>query len=189
MIKEHGREFELRHGDRAMPEAKAPKLLGEALVGRLGLCLDNQPYIVPVNFAFKDGHIYVHCAEAGMKIDFLRGNSRVCFEVDERIGTVADPVICDYDTAYRSVIVFGRGRLVTGLQEKTDAMRLIAVKYAFGKEVEAARNLSSMTVDEYRSSLGSSTSVIDITVERLTGKNYGTEATKLGAHATLYKDR
>jgi nitroimidazol reductase NimA-like FMN-containing flavoprotein (pyridoxamine 5'-phosphate oxidase superfamily) len=166
-------EFELRHGDRTMPEAEALKLLGGALVGRLGLSRDDQPYIVPVNFAFKDGHIYVHCAEAGMKIDFLRANSKVCFEVDERIGTVADPVICDYDTAYRSVIIFGLARLVMDLQEKTDAMRLIAVKYAFGKDVEAARKLSSTTVDEYRSSQGSLTSVIDIIVERLTGKYYG----------------
>jgi nitroimidazol reductase NimA-like FMN-containing flavoprotein (pyridoxamine 5'-phosphate oxidase superfamily) len=172
-----------------LPDAETLKLLGGALVGRLGLSRDDQPYIVPVNFAFKDGHVYVHCAETGMKIDFLRANSKVCFEVDGRIGTVAEPVICDYDTAYRSVIVLGRARLLMDLQEKTDAMRLIAVKYAFGKDAEAARKLSSATVDEYRSSLGSLTSVIDVTVERLTGKHYGTEATELGTHAILHRDR
>lgn len=184
--KEYG--FELRHGDRAMPDAEARKLLAGALVGRLGLSRDDQPYIVPVNFAFKDSHLYVHCAETGMKIDFLRANSKVCFEVDERIGTDSDPVICNYDTTYRSAIIFGRARLVTDLEEKTTAMRLIATKYAFGKDVEAALRLSSTTVDEYRSSQGSSTSVIEITVERLTGKHFEAADLKPGSHDTLHKD-
>ena len=179
---------DLRKKDRAMPEAETLETLRSAMVGRLGLCRDDQPYIVPLNFAYQDDHIYAHCAETGMKVEFILSNSNVCFEVDERIGTVADPVICDYDTAYRSVIVFGRAHLLTTLQEKTHAMRLIATKYSFGKDLEAARKLSIITVDKYRSPLGSSTSVIDITVERITGKSYGTENTKLGPHATLRQD-
>jgi hypothetical protein len=157
-----------------MPETVTLEALRNAQVGRLGLCREGQPYIVPLNFAYQDGHIYAHCAETGTKIDFIRSNPNVCFEVDERIGTMADPVICDYETAYRSVVIFGRARVLTNLEEKTSAMRLIAVKYAFGKDLEAARKLGAITVDRYRSSLSSRICVIDIVIDRMTGKHYGT---------------
>lgn len=162
-----------------MEETETLELLQTAQVGRLCLSRNDEPYVVPVNFAYENGHVYVHCAETGMKIDFVRSNPRVCFEIDERFGTLAAPVMCGYDTAYRSVIVFGTARLLTDLDEKTSAMRLIAVKYALGKDVEAANKLGATTMDKYRSSLGSPTTVIDITVERMSGKHYGTEHSKL----------
>jgi nitroimidazol reductase NimA-like FMN-containing flavoprotein (pyridoxamine 5'-phosphate oxidase superfamily) len=160
----------LRLIDRKMIEAEVDKTLRTARVGRLGLCRNGQPYVVPINFAYENGRIYFHCADVGMKIEFLRDNPSVCFEVDEHHGIMAAPMVCNYDTAYRSVIASGTARILTDLKEKTVGLKSIVAKYA-GRE--NAEKLESKTVDGYRSPQGSKTIVVEITIERITGKSYG----------------
>jgi len=57
------------------------ELLGRQLVGRLGCHANGTTYVVPISYAYKDGHIYCHTAE-GLKISILRQEPRVCFQVD-----------------------------------------------------------------------------------------------------------
>jgi len=151
-----------------MDKKEIHELLQTAQVGRLGLCRNNQPYIVPLNFAYENGHIYFHCADTGMKVEFLQGNSLVCFEVDEFIETMIAAVACSSDTAYRSVIAFGKARILNNLQEITDALRLIVAKYAGNED---AQKLEARVVDEHRSSEGAKTIVVDMTVDQITGKH------------------
>jgi nitroimidazol reductase NimA-like FMN-containing flavoprotein (pyridoxamine 5'-phosphate oxidase superfamily) len=53
--------------------------------GRLGCARDNQPYIVPVYFAYEPDHVYGF-ATFGQKIDWMRTNPRVCIQSDEVLG-------------------------------------------------------------------------------------------------------
>jgi len=159
----------LRRKDRAITKAEVDQILQTGMVGRLGLSRNNQPYIVPLNFAYQDGHVFFHSAETGMMIDFLRSNASVCFEVDEHIATVPAATACQYDTAYRSVIAFGTARIMTNLEERTAALRLIAAKYA-GRE--HAEELTARTVEKFRSSRESGTVVVDLVVDRVTGKAF-----------------
>jgi hypothetical protein len=157
-----------------MIEADVDTMLQTTLVGRLGLCCGSQPYVIPINFAYHKGHIYFHCADVGMKIQYLRNNPIVCFEVDEHVGTVEAPVICNYETAYRSVVAFGRATILADHEKKTTALRLIVAKYAGN---ENAQKLETRTVEKYRSPKGSETVVVDIKIEKVTGKRYSTEQT------------
>ena len=158
----------LRRSDRSMIKSEIDQLLRTAKIGHLGVCLNNQPYIVPLNFAYENNHIYFHCADSGQKIQFLRNNPSVCFEVAECNATTTGLTLCDSDTAYRSVVAFGTARIVTNLEEKTTALRSIVAKYMGD---ERARDLGSRTVDKYRSSQGSATTVVKITIEHMTGKH------------------
>jgi nitroimidazol reductase NimA-like FMN-containing flavoprotein (pyridoxamine 5'-phosphate oxidase superfamily) len=159
---------ELRRKERAATKEEVDQILRTANVGRLGLSKNNQPYVVPLNFFYDEtGHIYVHSAESGMMIEFLISNPTVCFEVDEYIATIPDEFTCKFDAAYRSVIVFGTARILTDLEQRTNALKLIVAKYAGREHAEA---LDTVMVDKYRSSLGSETTVIDMTIERVTGK-------------------
>jgi len=160
----------LRRKELAMTETDIDKLLRSALVGRLGLCKDNEPYVVPLNYAYEKNHIYFHCAETGTKMEYLHQNPAVCFEVDEHITTMTAPVPCDCSTVYRSVIVFGTAQIVTDLEEKAAALRLIVTKYV---GIENAQKLGTATVDRYRSGHGSKTMVVKITIKVITGKHYG----------------
>lgn len=148
------------------------RILETAKVGRLALCCDGQPYVVPLNFVYENRHIYFHSADRGMKIEFLRRNPRICFEVDEYVATIPGPIACKYDTAFRSVIAFGTGTVVEDPEEKTRALRLIVGKYA-GPEM--AERLEAETVEGYRSSQGRRTVIVAMTIERLTGKSHGLE--------------
>ena len=66
-------------------------------VGRLACARDNQPYLVPINFAFDGTYLYGFTT-LGQKIEWMRSNPQVCFEMDEVSGS----------NEWMSVIVFGR---------------------------------------------------------------------------------
>ena len=153
----------MRRSDRAIEDtAEIAKIMNDAQVGRLGLSMNEQPYVVPVNFAFDHERIYFHCADTGMKLDFLHNNTRVCFEVDENLGTVPGSAPWLFGTAYRSVIAFGVARVLSDYKEKARAARLITIKYA-GKEM--ADKITPAITETYRSSRGSQVVVVEIKVE------------------------
>ena len=58
------------------------QLLGSQLVGRIGCHADGLTYVVPVSYAYEAGSIYIHSLD-GMKLDMMRKNPQVCFEVDD----------------------------------------------------------------------------------------------------------
>lgn len=52
-------------------------------VGRLACIVAGEPYVVPITYTYKEGFIYGHTMP-GQKLDAMRGEPRVSFEVDER---------------------------------------------------------------------------------------------------------
>ena len=65
-----------------MTEEECRALLARASLGRLGCSRDNQPYVVPVYFAYEPDFIYV-LSTLGQKNEWMRANPKVCLEVDE----------------------------------------------------------------------------------------------------------
>jgi nitroimidazol reductase NimA-like FMN-containing flavoprotein (pyridoxamine 5'-phosphate oxidase superfamily) len=80
-----------------MTEQECRSALADASFGRLGCAFEDQPYIVPVYFAYDDGYVYV-LGTAGQKIEWMRRNPKVCLLVDE----IAS------ETRWTSVIALGR---------------------------------------------------------------------------------
>ncbi|MDQ6694423.1 MAG: pyridoxamine 5'-phosphate oxidase family protein [Chloroflexota bacterium] len=169
-------KYTIRKTSRLMSEeVELVSLLKSARVGRIAVIADGEPYVVPMNYAYIPGdpaanipaRILVHGADRGRFLIAIGANPRVCFEVDEHITTLPDPVLCEYDTAYISVLCFGHARLLQPVKERTEAMRAISLKYAPPEEVARLRE---STVEKYRSSLGAQTGVVEIIVERMTGK-------------------
>jgi nitroimidazol reductase NimA-like FMN-containing flavoprotein (pyridoxamine 5'-phosphate oxidase superfamily) len=148
-------------------EAKISSFLSSALTGYLGLADDNEPYVVPLNFVWWNGAIYVHGAEEGRKMEMLKKNSRVCFTVSENFGTMVHPVPAKTDTGYMSVMLFGEASIVHDLDEATEAMQQLLDKYVPGY---FSSPLSKHHVESYRSSMGSRTVVIKIIPDIITAK-------------------
>ena len=63
-------------------QAEILAIMNEALVCRLGFSDEGTPYVVPMNFGLGENCLYLHCAREGRKLDILRKNDRVCFEMD-----------------------------------------------------------------------------------------------------------
>lgn len=93
-------------------ETQIENLLKQQVMGRLGCHADGITYIVPINYVYDGTNIYSHSAE-GKKIEMMRKNPEVCFEVDE-INTVFK---------WKSAIVWGRFEEITDLDEKQQAMQ------------------------------------------------------------------
>jgi len=80
-------------------------VIRKADVCRLGLSVDDHPYIVPLNFGFDGECLYFHTAGAGKKIDMIRRNNIVCFEMDADCQVVRAENPCDWTMKFRSVTV------------------------------------------------------------------------------------
>jgi len=90
-------------------------ILSQARICRIGFSQNTKPYIVPMNFGYKDGYLFFHCAQEGMKIDIIKQNNNVCFEVDINHEITDTGIPCDWSTRYSSVIGFGKALLVRNL--------------------------------------------------------------------------
>ncbi|MBF7066500.1 pyridoxamine 5'-phosphate oxidase family protein [Aliarcobacter butzleri] len=117
------------------------ELLLKAEVVRLGtISEDGFPYVLPMHFVYFDNKIYMHGLPKGKKIDNIKFNSNVCFEVDEMIGLLYEGVEnpCDVNTEFNSVIVEGKASLVSEFDEKYQALSQIVAKFTphfVGKEL------------------------------------------------------
>jgi nitroimidazol reductase NimA-like FMN-containing flavoprotein (pyridoxamine 5'-phosphate oxidase superfamily) len=89
------------------------QVLHTATVGRIGCHCEGLTYIVPVTFTYDGQRVIAHSAE-GMKIQMMRSNPSVCFQVDQ----------IDAMTDWRSVVLWGRFRELEGL-EAAQAMGLL----------------------------------------------------------------
>ena len=65
-----------------MVEKQCRAVLARGSIGRLGCSLDNQPYVVPIYFAYEPDYIYA-LSTLGQKIEWMRTNPKVCLQVDE----------------------------------------------------------------------------------------------------------
>lgn len=120
------------------------KILSKNCVGTLSVSGGEYPYAVPLNFGFSenDGEfkVYFHCASEGKKIELIKKNPKVCFEVHtmERI-TGEGESACVYSCAYESVIGFGCARELTSHDEKKEALIKI-MENCTGREFDFNEN-------------------------------------------------
>ena len=133
------------------------KLIEKADICRLALCDNNMPYIVPLCYGYKDKTLYFHCAHDGKKIDIIKKNNNVCFEIeaDIEINKTEDP--CNWAMQYQSVIGFGKAFLITDVHEKTAALDILMSHYTEGEFQYNPNSLDRALI-------------IKVVIEEMTGK-------------------
>ncbi len=124
------------------------KMLSTVSHGRLGLCADNEPYVVPVAFGYINGKIYLHGAKTGKRVDYVKRNPRVCFEVDSY----------NKDGSWRSVIAYGIATLSEKTEMKLKCMNALAQKWPGSRRVDYA-TVEKMDI-----------CVCEIDIEQMTGR-------------------
>jgi uncharacterized protein len=89
------------------------------------------PYVVPFNFGYRDGVVYLHSSRKGLKIDILRANPHVCivFSTDHLLHSQSDQVACSYSMHYRSVQAFGEVEFIEDQEEKIEILNVIMANY------------------------------------------------------------
>jgi uncharacterized protein len=128
-------------------------IIRKALVCRLALSVNDQPYLVPVCFGYTDGRLFFHSGPGGKKLEMLAQNPLVCFELETDVEVMPNSSPCRFSMRYRSVI--GRGRAVTlgNEREKRYGLDAIIRQYGglpgdYGPEVLAGVEVVAITIDE-----------------------------------------
>ena len=144
-----------------MSSEDSKELLEKAPVGRLGTCLGNEPYVTPLNFVYDNGKIYFHSAKVGRKLENMKSNPKVCFEVDELIGIKQGETGCDFGCYYKSVITVGEARIVENESQKVRILEKLVLKYAL-KNIRPVFEHSQLE----------KIAVVEIQVENVSGKQW-----------------
>jgi nitroimidazol reductase NimA-like FMN-containing flavoprotein (pyridoxamine 5'-phosphate oxidase superfamily) len=114
------------------------------------------PYAVPLSYAYAGGKIYFHSARGGHKIEAIASNPKVSFAVVDEDTIVS----AEYTSYFRSVIAFGKARVVDG-EERRAAFHALVEKYS-GDQPEEAKNKS---ISECREAV-----IVAVDIEHITGK-------------------
>jgi nitroimidazol reductase NimA-like FMN-containing flavoprotein (pyridoxamine 5'-phosphate oxidase superfamily) len=143
-------------------EIRDPKviesIISRANVCRLAMCDEGLPYVVPLCFGYEKGALYFHSATVGRKLEILKKNPKVSFEMDIDWELVRSGDRCNM--RYRSVIGFGDASLIEASEDKRNALDLIMRHYH--QEPFA-----------YPQATLKRTAIIKVEIEEMMGKAYG----------------
>lgn len=148
----------MRRNRQQLTESETIDILQRATSGTLALLGDDDyPYAVPISYVYADGKIFFHSALSGHKVDAINKCDKASFCVVEQ--DIVQPK--EFTTYYRSVIAFGRVKIVDDELKRVEIARLLGQRYnpsdqaALQKELE--KGLARMLV-------------IQFDIEHLTGK-------------------
>lgn len=117
---------------------------------RLGLLDGDEVYIVPLNFGYEAQEgclkIFFHCAKEGRKLDIIRRNGKVSFEMDTAHNLVKGDSPCSYSFLFQSIIGTGRAFIVDVLEEKLYALGRILSHYGASCDSFAKSRIDSVEI-------------------------------------------
>ena len=149
---------ELRRKNQSLNEEDCIKILKNASSGVLAtLGDDNYPYAVPLNFTYNDNKVYFHCATKGHKLDAIKKNNKVSFCVVDSEEVISDK----FTTDYRSVIIFGKARVIEDNKEKAKTILYLCEKYSPDQKDSWQETIKN-SIDRF--------SMVEIAIEHISGK-------------------
>jgi uncharacterized protein len=114
-------------------------ILDEALICHVGFADKGQPFVIPINFARVEDQVVLHGAIASRLLKHVEGGHPICVEATIVDGLVLARSIFHHSVNYRSVVLFGKGRLVEDEQEKLTALKAITEHLIPGRWQDARR--------------------------------------------------
>jgi nitroimidazol reductase NimA-like FMN-containing flavoprotein (pyridoxamine 5'-phosphate oxidase superfamily) len=149
---------EMRRKNQVLSAEDTISVLQKGTSGVLAVYGDNDyPYAVPLSYVYYNSKIYFHCAKTGHKIDAINKNNKVSFCVIDQDTIVPQ----EYTTYFRSVIAFGKARILENETEKRKAMEILAEKYSPNHEKGRLEEIDK---------LFNQVCLIEIEIDHLTGK-------------------
>ena len=162
IVLDEGNTDVMRRKDREIVDKKVMvSIIEKAIICRVAMCWQDEPYVIPMNFGYRDNYIYLHSAGEGRKLDILRNNDKVCIEFDVDVGLVQSQKACNTEMKYKSVLAFGKAVILKDIVEKKKALDIIMHHYY---------NHDSLSVFHYPEDTLEKVIIIKVKVEKITGK-------------------
>jgi nitroimidazol reductase NimA-like FMN-containing flavoprotein (pyridoxamine 5'-phosphate oxidase superfamily) len=134
------------------------QILANSEICRIAMIDNDKPYILPFNYGYKNNCIYIHSAPEGKKMDLLKKNNKVCFEIEQKAEIVKNDKLCKWTTNYRSVVGYGEVEIITEHKQKKNGLDIIMAHYGMQKNVE------------YEEKQIESIIIIKLNITKITGK-------------------
>jgi nitroimidazol reductase NimA-like FMN-containing flavoprotein (pyridoxamine 5'-phosphate oxidase superfamily) len=119
------------------------------------------PYLVPLNYGYCNNTLYFHSAAAGKKLDLIRRNNKVCFEIEYSSRVIQHEESCKWTTNYLSLIGFGEIEIMDDTVDKKKGLDIIMSHN--GKKTD----------NEYDDSQINNLVILKLTITGLTAKRSG----------------
>lgn len=149
---------EMRRKKQLLSKEECVRMLERGTSGVLAVMGDEgYPYSVPLSYVYHRDKIYFHAAATGHKMDGIKRSDKVSFCVIDQDQIVPE----EYTTYFRSVIVFGSARVLEDLDEKRQALELLAAKYSPDHEEGRKREIESQFQQ---------VCMVEIAIRHMTGK-------------------
>lgn len=149
---------EMRRNKQALSTEECIAVLNNGTSGVLAVAGDDDyPYAVPMSYVYHDSKIYFHCAKTGHKLDGIMRNNKVSFCVIDKDQVVPEK----YTSYFRSVITFGKARILEDLTEKRAALEILAERYS-PEQVEGRKKEINNSIDRV--------CMVELAIEHMTGK-------------------
>ncbi len=152
----------MRRKDKEIKDKKEIELIiRKANVCRIALSDNNMPYIVPVNFGYNNNCLYIHSAIEGKKIEIIKKNNDICFEIDIAHEILQGKLACHTTMKYYSVIGYGKAYIIDDSEEKIKALNII-IEHCLPK-----------IPHEYSEKFFKKIVIIKVEINNMTGKKSG----------------
>lgn len=100
------------------------RILDEAFVCHIGFTVDDQPYVIPTAYARNGDNLIIHGSAASRMMRAMAWETNVCVTVTLIDGLVLARSAFHHSLNYRSVVIFGRAKLISDERQKLEALRL-----------------------------------------------------------------
>ena len=148
----------MRRSERQISDSvEIEHILRSGSICYLSMVDDGRPYVVPLNYGYRDGNLYLHSAPVGRKISILKENPEVCFSIVARHEIFVSERACSWTTRYSSVIGTGRARIVTERRDVEKGLIVLMGQYSDKAYDFPREDLSGLVV-------------IRVEIEEMTGK-------------------
>lgn len=129
-----------RHPERGrFDREEVYRILDDGLVCHVGFTAGERPCVIPIAYARLGDQLYVHGAAVGRLMQTVGAALDICVTVTHLDGLVLARSSFSHSMNYRSVVVFGRARVVTDAREKLEALRALTEHIAPGRWTDARR--------------------------------------------------
>ncbi len=141
---------------------KIKEILDKSKVLHLGLVDGDEAYVVPMNYGYtlEDGKLtlWLHGAKRGRKLDLIRANHKVFFEMECGIQPFEGEIACKYGIEYSSIMGRGKAEIIEDIEIKKAALSYL-MKTQTGKDFEFEDKMAAVV------------SIIRIDVSEFTAKH------------------
>ncbi|MFC1518029.1 pyridoxamine 5'-phosphate oxidase family protein [Candidatus Margulisiibacteriota bacterium] len=130
-------------------------------VCHLALSNNDEPYTVTMHYGYEAGALYLHSAGQGRKIDMIKKNAKVCFQVVDSVEIIRKEKACNFTSKYRSVVGNGKASILEGVEEKRAGLLVMVNQITGTKDWD----IPNIAIDHMN--------ILKIEIENMSGKKSG----------------